>query len=102
MERRRCLVGIFTLLATAEFSKSAVARVVCEGGINKFGDYVPCKKWHHELGAPEGRRPVDANRVGEVEKVHKNLDGSVTVWRHGSPDTEEWTQTDKDTWERKR
>ena len=49
-----------------------------------------------------GRRPIDERRVGKVEKVEKNIDGSVTVWRHGSPDTEEWRQINENTWERTR
>ena len=80
---------------------SAGAKIVCEEGINRYGEWAPCLRGHYEPGAPEGRRPVDERRVGQVEKIHKNLDGSVTVWRHGSSDTEVWTQVDKDTWERK-
>ena len=79
------------------------ANGVCdEAGWNEFGTWSTCLKWHREAGAPEGRRPVDARRVGQIEKVEKNLDGSVTVWRHGSPDTEEWEQTNETTWERTR
>lgn len=91
------LVVGFALLA---FMPSADAKIVCEPGYS-MGEYQPCLKAHFEPGAPEGRRPVDERRVGQVEKVHKNLDGSVTVWRHGSSDTEVWTQVDKNTWERK-
>ena len=96
---------IVLVLAVALLSAQGVsyANVVCdESGWNEYGTWSTCLKYHREPGVPEGRRPVDANRVGQVEKVHKNLDGSVTVWRHGSSDTEEWTQSDKDTWERKR
>jgi hypothetical protein len=96
---------VFLLLVAAFLSmqEPCMARVVCdESGWNEFGTWSTCLKYHRESGAREGRRPVDASRVGKVEKVHKNLDGSVTVWRHGSTDTEEWTQTDADTWERKR
>ena len=95
--------AILILVASLFIQAPCVARVVCdESGWNEFGTWSTCLKYHIEPGAPEGRRPIDANRVGQVEKVHKNLDGSVTVWRHGSSDTEEWTQTDADTWERKR
>lgn len=79
-----------------------LSKVVCdEAGWNKFGTWSDCLKHHYEPGAPEGRRPVDERQIGQVEKIHKNLDGSVTVWRHGSSDTEVWAQVDKDTWERK-
>ena len=90
---------IFVSLSLAVIS-SADAKIVCEPGYS-MGEYQPCLKAHFEPGAPEGRRPVDERRVGQVEKIHKNLDGSVTVWRHGSSDTEVWTQVDKDTWVRK-
>ena len=96
---------LILILAAVLMSVQGVcfSKVVCdEAGWNRFGTWSDCLKYHIEPGAPEGRRPVDANRVGQVEKIHKNLDGSVTVWRHGSSDTEEWTQTDDDTWERKR
>lgn len=96
--KRLCL--LFMMLCAV--SSLSQAKIVCEGGVNRFGEWVSCLDAHYEPGLPEGRRPIDANRVGQVEKVHKNLDGSVTVWRHGTTDTEEWTQIDKDTWERKR
>lgn len=77
------------------------SKFVCEEGINKYGEWAPCLRGHYEPGHEEVEFPVDERRFGQVEKVHKNLDGSVTVWRHGSSDTEVWTQVDKDTWERK-
>lgn len=78
------------------------SKFVCEEGFNKYGEWAPCLRGHYEPGHEEVELPVDESRVGQVEKIRKNLDGSVTVWRHGSSDTEEWTQTDDDTWERKR
>lgn len=79
---------------------SVDAKIVCEPGY-AFGEYQPCLKAHYEPGHEDVEFPVDERRIGQVEKFHKNLDGSVTVWRHGSSDTEVWTQVDKDTWERK-
>ena len=76
------LVVGFALLA---FMPSADAKIVCEPGYS-MGEYQPCLKAHFEPGAPEGRRPVDERRVGQVEKVHKNLDGSWLV-RHRSLDS---------------
>lgn len=91
------------LLVLVSLQSACFAGVVCdEAGWNKYGMWSDCLKYHREPGNTGGGRPVDANRVGQVEKVYKNIDGSVTVWRHGSSDTEEWTQVDKDTWERKR
>lgn len=75
--------------------------MVCEPGY-AYGNYQPCLKAYRVPGHQEGRRPVDARRVGQVEKVEKNLDGSVTVWCHGTSDTEEWKQTNESTWERTR
>ena len=72
---------VFLLLVAAFLSmqEPCMARVVCdESGWNEFGTWSTCLKYHRESGAREGRRPVDASRVGKVEKVHKNLDGSVT------------------------
>lgn len=92
------------VLAVVVMSSQSVclAGVVCDkAGWNEFGTWSACVGYHREPGNTGGRRPVDERRVGQVEKIHKNLDGSVTVWRHGSSDTEEWTQVDKDTWERK-
>lgn len=97
---RRCALPILVVSLLSVHSL-CFARIVCEPGWNDRGTWSTCLKYHYEPGAPEGRRPVDERRVGQVEKIHKNLDGSVTVWRHGSSDTEEWTQVDKDTWERK-
>jgi len=77
------------------------SKFVCEEGVNRYGKWAPCLRGHYEPGHEEVEFPVDERRVGQVEKVHKNLDGSVTVWRHGSSDTEVWTQVDKDSWERK-
>lgn len=91
---------LFVLLCL--FPSLSQSRVVCEGGINSFGEWASCLKWHREPGLADVEYPVDARRVGKVEKVEKNLDGSVTVWRHGSPDTEEWKQTNETTWERTR
>lgn len=94
---------ILMLVSLLSLQGACFANVVCdEAGWNEFGTWSTCLKWHREAGVPEGRRPVDARRVGQVEKVEKNLDGSVTVWRHGSPDTEEWRQTNETTWERTR
>ena len=79
------------------------SHVVCDGGAgyNRFGFWDPCPKWHVEEGPrPEAEYPIDANRVGQVERVRKNIDGSVTVWRHGSPNDERWQQVDENTWER--
>lgn len=94
---------ILMLVSLLSLQGACFANVVCdEAGWNEFGTWSTCLKWHREAGVPEGRRPVDARRVGKVEKVEKNLDGSVTVWRHGSTDTEEWRQTNETTWERTR
>ncbi len=102
MDRRRFLIGVLAFLSTGGYSEVILSKLVCEGGINRFGDYVPCKKVRREPGLSDVEYPVDARRVGKVEKVEKNLDGSVTVWRHGSPDTEEWRQTNETAWERTR
>lgn len=86
-------------------AQTSFAAIVCEGGWNKFGEWSSCLKTHETPGLTAdylGKRPIDANRVGQVEKVEKNLDGSFTVWRHGTPDTENWRQTDEKTWERTR
>lgn len=94
---------LFFCLPVFFIASTSYAEVVCdEAGWNEFGTWSSCLKWHREVGVKEGRRPVDAKRVGQVEKVEKNLDGSLTVWRHGSPDTEEWKQTNETTWERTR
>ena len=98
---KRIFAGIgFLLLA-----QCASSAIVCEEGWNKYGEWAPCLRYHHEPGLTAdrlGRRPIDERRVGKVEKVEKNIDGSVTVWRHGSPDTEEWRQINENTWERTR
>ena len=60
----------------------------------KEGDYEP--------GTTESSHLIDSQLEGKVERVRKNIDGSVTVWRHGSPDTEEWRQINENTWERTR
>lgn len=96
--KKACLAIVAVLLV----APLSYARVVCEGGINEFGEWDSCVKWHRVPGLSDVEYPVDARRVGKVEKVEKNLDGSVTVWRHGSPDTEEWEQTNETTWERAR
>lgn len=93
-----CLIAFISCFLVA----SAHARLVCEAGVNDYGSWTPCLKIHRIKGLSDVEYPVDARRVGKVEKVEKNLDGSVTVWRHGSPDTEEWRQTNETTWERTR
>lgn len=82
-------------------STTVSSALVCEEGVNKYGEWSPCYRTHRVPGpAPEVEYPVDANRVGQVERVRKNIDGSVTVWRHGSPNDERWQQVDENTWER--
>ena len=94
---------LFLSLSILLASSTCAAKVVCdESGWNEFGTWSSCLKWHYEPGADEGRRPVDTNRVGQVDRVQKNIDGSVTVWRHGSSDDEHWKQVDENTWERTR
>lgn len=76
------------------------AKIVCEPGVNRFGDWTPCLKGYYEPGTTESSHLIDSQLEGKVERVRKNIDGSVTVWRHGSPDTEEWRQINENTWER--
>lgn len=78
------------------------AKIVCEPGVNRFGDWTPCLKGDYEPGTTESSHLIDSQLEGKVERVRKNIDGSVTVWRHGSPDTEEWRQINENTWERTR
>ena len=96
------IICALLLVIVAPYSFSAI---VCEGGWNKYGEWSSCLKTHEAPGLTAdylGKRPVDANRVGQVERVHKNIDGSITVWRHGSSDDEKWEQVDENTWERTR
>lgn len=84
-------------------AQSSFSATVCEGGWNKYGEWSSCLKTHEAPGLTAdylGKRPIDANRVGQVERVRKNIDGSVTVLRHGSPNDERWQQVDENTWER--
>lgn len=98
---KKSLFVIATLLIS--ISQSPLAKVVCdESGWNEFGTWSSCLKWHREPGLAEVEYPVDERRVGQVERVQKNIDGSVTVWRHGSPNDEQWKQIDENTWERTR
>lgn len=95
------LVLLFAVVLASSQS-ACFAGVVCDkAGWNKYGTWADCLEYHREPGNTGGSRPIDERRGGQVEKIHKNLDGSVTVWRHGSSDYEVWTQVDKDTWERK-
>ena len=97
----KTLVSLFLVVVSTVGLSPTEAKIVCEPGY-AYGHYQPCLKAYRVSGHQEGRRPVDARRVGKVEKVEKNLDGSVTVWHHGSPDAEEWRQTNETTWERTR
>lgn len=95
MKRMLVLLAIFAPLLCS-------AKIVCEPGVNRFGDWTPCLKGHYEPGTTESSNLSDPQLDGKVERVRKNIDGSVTVWRHGSSDDEQWQQVDENTWKRTR
>ncbi len=78
------------------------SQFVCDkGAYNEFGVWDPCPSGYWDKNAPD-IPIIQDDRIGKVRKVYKNLDGSVTVWRYGTNNTEEWRQSGSDTWERSR